>query len=91
MSEKRKSIKSDLKRIDAMTDADIDYSDIPPTDEAFWADAKVMVPPAKTPLSVRFDSDVVEWFRKQGVGYQTRMNAVLRAYMEVRKRRDSRH
>jgi uncharacterized protein (DUF4415 family) len=43
------------------------------------------VVPGKTLLSLRIDSDVIEWFRKQGPGYQSRMNALLRAYMEAHK------
>jgi uncharacterized protein (DUF4415 family) len=39
--------------------------------------------PKKALLSLRIDSDVIEWFRKQGAGYQSRMNALLRAYMEA--------
>jgi uncharacterized protein (DUF4415 family) len=39
--------------------------------------------PTKTLLSLRIDSDVIEWFRRQGPGYQSRMNALLRAYMEA--------
>ena len=41
--------------------------------------------PKKALLSLRIDSDVIEWFRKQGAGYQSRMNALLRAYMEAHK------
>jgi len=41
--------------------------------------------PRKTLLSLRIDSDVIEWFKKQGAGYQSRMNALLRAYMEAHK------
>ena len=41
--------------------------------------------PKKALLSLRIDCDVVEWFRKQGAGYQSRMNALLRAYMEAHK------
>ena len=41
--------------------------------------------PKKALLSLRIDSDVIEWFRKQGPGYQSRMNALLRAYMEAHK------
>ena len=39
--------------------------------------------PRKTLLSLRIDSDVIDWFKKQGAGYQSRMNALLRAYMEA--------
>lgn len=41
------------------------------------------VAPKKTLLSLRIDSDVIEWFRGQGAGYQSRINALLRAYMEA--------
>lgn len=41
--------------------------------------------PRKTLLSLRIDSDVIEWFKSQGVGYQSRMNALLRAYMDAHK------
>lgn len=43
----------------------------------------VKLVPRKALLSLRIDSDVVEWFRAQGAGYQSRMNALLRAYMEA--------
>jgi uncharacterized protein (DUF4415 family) len=45
--------------------------------------------PKKALLSLRIDLDVIEWFRKQGAGYQSRMNALLRAYMEAHERDDS--
>lgn len=52
----------------------------------FWRSAKVIYPDGgKERLTVRFDRDVVDWFRAQGRGYQTRMNAVLRAYVEAKK------
>ena len=47
----------------------------------FWDDAEVVVPPPKEPISLRVDGDVLRWFREQGPGYQSRMNAVLRSYM----------
>jgi uncharacterized protein (DUF4415 family) len=78
----RKSIKSDLARIDRMTDADIDYSDIPPLGKAFFRKATTAWPPAKKQLSIRLDADVLEWLRAQGRGYQTRINRILRAAME---------
>jgi len=47
---------------------------------------KALAPiPRKTLLSLRVDSDVIDWFRAQGAGYQSRMNALLRAYMEAHK------
>lgn len=68
-------------RLQKMTDREIDYSDIPATDAKFWEKAQVVMPSAKTHLSLRLDEDVVEWFKQQGAGYQTRINAVLRSYV----------
>ena len=76
-----------LKEIKAIREEDIDYSDIPELGEDFFRQAEVWMPPEKPKeqLTVRFDADVVDWFKKQGRGYQTRMNAVLRAFMETRR------
>lgn len=73
--------RTDWVRIRQMTDADLDYSDSPAEDEAFWAEAEWWMPVSKTRLSLRLDSDVVDWFKAQGPGYQGRINAVLRAYV----------
>ena len=75
--------RSDLKRIDQMTDEDIDYSDVPEVDAAFFETARVVVPPGKKQVTVRIDGDVLEWLKGQGRGYQTRINAILRAYYEA--------
>jgi len=52
-----------------------------------WAVARKGLKPVpkKALMSLRIDSDVIEWFKSQGSGYQTRMNALLRAYMEAHK------
>ncbi|THV13894.1 BrnA antitoxin family protein [Rhizobium rhizophilum] len=76
-----------LKELQSRSDADIDYSDIPELDDAFFETAELVTPSAKTQITVRVDSEVLEWFRQQGKGYQTRMNAVLKAYMESQRRR----
>jgi uncharacterized protein (DUF4415 family) len=76
---------ADLKRLDAMTDADIDLSDIPEVTPEMFATGVVrrgLQPITKRQLTLRLDSDVIEWFKKQGGGYQTMMNALLRAYMQ---------
>jgi uncharacterized protein (DUF4415 family) len=62
--------------------ARIDYSDIPPLGDEFFSKAKHVWPPAKEQLTIRLDSDVLEWLRTQGRGYQTRINRILRAAME---------
>ena len=56
---KKKPTRSDLKRLDAMGDANIDYSDIPALNAAFFRDARVVVPPGKKQLTVRLDADVL--------------------------------
>ena len=81
----KKSIKSDLARIDAQSDQDIDYSDILELDEQFFKDARVVVPPGKKQLTLRLDADVLDWLKAQGKGYQSRINAVLRAYYEAHR------
>jgi len=57
-----------------------------PLPKDFWKSARVVLPPGKTSVHLRLDSDVVEWFRSRGKGHLTRMNAVLRAYVEAQKR-----
>jgi uncharacterized protein (DUF4415 family) len=85
-----KKSQTDWKRIKAMKDKDIDLSDNPELTPAMFARAVVrrgLKPvPRKTQLTLRVDGDVLEWFRKQGRGYQTQINALLRAYMEAHKR-----
>lgn len=56
-------------------------------DEEFWRNARVVVPPrGKASVHLRLDADVLEWFRAQGKGHLSRMNAVLRSFMEAHKR-----
>lgn len=72
-----------------MKDDDIDLSDIPEVSPEMLARAVVRkgLKPVtrKDQLTLRIDSDVLEWFRRQGQGYQTKINALLRAYMEAHK------
>jgi uncharacterized protein (DUF4415 family) len=69
-----------------MRDEDIDYSDIPEQGADFFARA-ILWPGAKKQITLRIDPDVLTFFRKQGKGYQSTINAVLRKYVEARKRR----
>ncbi len=75
--------KAELKALAEMPDSEIDFSDIPPLDETFWKNAvrNPYYKPTKTSTTVRLDSDVLAWFKSQGKGYQTRINAVLREAM----------
>lgn len=78
----KKSIKSDLVRIDRMKDAEIEYSDIPPLDKSFFTKATESWPPTKRQLTIRLDADVLKWLKARGKGYQTRIIRILRAAME---------
>lgn len=53
-----------------------------PTDASFWKDAKIVLPRAKQTVTIRLDADLLDWLRRQK-GYQTRINAVLRTYMDA--------
>jgi uncharacterized protein (DUF4415 family) len=69
-----------------MTDSEIDFSDAPKLGKAFFRSAKIRLPQGKHSLSLRLDKEVLGWFKRQGKGYQTRINAVLRAYVEAHHR-----
>ncbi|MDP4025950.1 BrnA antitoxin family protein [Methylobacterium sp. NEAU 140] len=79
---------SDRARLDALTDAEIERMaasdpDHPALDDAFWEAASA---PAENAEAVTLDSDVLRYFRKEGRGYQNRINAVLRHYMRENER-----
>lgn len=81
-----KTSRTDWKRLAEMEDKDIDMSDIPELDDAFFRNAELRVPP-KQSVTIRLDADVLEWFKAQGEGYQTRINKLLRSYMEAQQTR----
>ena len=77
---------TDWSRVDAIGEAELAAAiaadpDDPVNDPGFWQRAELVYPAAKERVTVRLDRDVLTWFRSQGRGYQTRINAVLRAYM----------
>ncbi len=85
--------RADLARLRRVSDAEIARTAPPelanlPAD--FWVGAEVVEPVAKEPISLRVDVDVLAWFRAQGPRYQSRMNAVLRAYMQAKARPSAR-
>jgi uncharacterized protein (DUF4415 family) len=86
----KKSIKSDLVRIDRTKDAQIDYSDIPALDKSFLKKATTAWPPIKKQLTIRLDADVLAWRKAHGTGYQTRINRILRVVMESQPPRPAR-
>ena len=76
-----KKSKADWQRLSLVKGSDIDTSDIPELDDELFINAELHVP-AKQPVTLRLDSDVLEWFKSQVKGYQTRINKLLRTYME---------
>ena len=87
-STSRKS-QTDWKRLDTMKDEDIDTSDIPPVTPEMFAKAVVRqglkTRDSKVQLTIRVDRDVLAWFKSRGRGYQTQINALMRAYMDAHK------
>jgi uncharacterized protein (DUF4415 family) len=87
--ERRKS-ETDWARLDALTDEEIEASianDPDWSDDWNWDEAVLVIPPKKKAISIRVDEDVLDYFRKDGAGYQRRMNAVLRSYMQQKRKK----
>ena len=77
-----KASKTDWERLAKLNDQDIDTSEIPELGEDFFRRAELRVP-VKRAVTIRLDADVLEWFKGQGTGYQTRINQLLRQYMQA--------
>jgi uncharacterized protein (DUF4415 family) len=76
-----KEQKRDIRAIAAKKDEDIDFSDIPPVLDWSGAEMGKFYRPAKKPVTIRLDSDVIAWLKSDGKGYQTRANQLLRHAM----------
>lgn len=86
---KKSKAGTDWKALRDMSDEDIRAGieadpDAHATDGAFWDRAEVVMPEPKKVVTMRLDADLLEWFRQEN-GYQTRINAILRAYYEAHK------
>jgi len=83
--------RTDWARVDALTEEELEASiDHEDEGEFDWSVAYVGIPqPNKKQLTVRLDPDIVQWFKEHGPGYQTRMNAVLRSYVDAKKRQSA--
>lgn len=85
--------RTDWSKVDAKTDAEIaadiaaDPDAAAPLDAAWFAAAERVMPVSKDLVTLRIDRDVLEWFRAGGRGYQTRINAVLRSFYDLSRRR----
>ena len=72
-----------MEEIDSVKELDIDYSEIPELDKDFWDNAKSIYPKGKKAISIRLDEDIIEFFKEEGKGYQSKINTVLRRYIEA--------
>ncbi len=81
----KKHSETNWEQVDSLSDSGIDTSNIPPLDAEFFKNATLRMPQRKSSITMRLDSDLLAWFRSLGKGYQTRMNAILRAYMEAQQ------
>jgi uncharacterized protein (DUF4415 family) len=83
----KKRSRTDWAKVDALTDDQIDYSDIPEQGEEFFKAAQVVLPQAKAKVSIRLDSQVVDFFKtkaaREGGRYQSWINAVLKEYVKA--------
>ena len=82
--------RTNWKKLDAMSEEDIERiaandPDGPPMTDEEWARAKI-VHPVKVPVGLKLDADILQWFKSKGRGYQTRINAVLRRYMDAQRK-----
>ncbi len=76
-----KQSQTDWKGLEAMSDAEIDVSDIPPLTDAFFERARVFKPQSQDLIAL--DADILAWFKSQSQDYQKRINKVLRQYMQA--------
>jgi uncharacterized protein (DUF4415 family) len=77
--------KARLDAVAAMPDEQINYKDAPYLPNAVWMKAAAELPSTKQQITLRIDAEVLEFFRHTGARYQSRMNAVLRSYVEAHK------
>jgi len=87
-----RKIKSNLDKLRKLTDEEIDASIANDPDwqefkDIDWSKAVLIIPPKKKAISIRVDEDVLDYFKKEGTGYQRRMNAVLRSYMQQKRKK----
>ena len=91
MGNSSRKARTDWALVDAMSDMQIKRAvasdpDAAPIASADWMrNARLLEPRSKTAVSIRLDEDIIEWFKRHGSGYQTRINAVLRAYVDAQR------
>jgi uncharacterized protein (DUF4415 family) len=77
--------KARLSAVGAMSDDHINYTDAPCLPDALWLKASMHLPQTKQQITLRIDAEVLDFFKHTGKRYQSRMNAVLRAYVDSHK------
>lgn len=86
----RRESRTDWRAVETMTEEALEASIAADPDDVHepvdWTRAVKGLPPRKRDIHIRLDEDVLDWFRRTGRGYQTRINNVLRAFVESRKR-----
>jgi len=80
----KKPSETNWAKVSEMADEEIDTSDIPPLDDAFFSKARLRMP-EKVSITLNVDADVLEWFKAQGEDFQNRINAALKIYAEAHK------
>jgi len=86
----KKSLRSrtNLTKLRRKDDKNINYEDSPATTKAFWKGAEAFMPQHKVPVSLRLDEDIINYFKEEGKGYQSRINAILKAYINTHPHHD---
>jgi uncharacterized protein (DUF4415 family) len=75
--------RTNIAKLRRKDDRDINYQDSPATTKEFWKDAEIFMPQHKVHISLRLDEDIIHYFKEEGGGYQSRINAVLKAYINA--------
>ena len=81
--------RTDWAALEAMTDEEIDYSEIPPLTEAFFENATLRIPANQVRSLIQLDAEVMEWYQSQETDYRTLIHSVLRRYMEDSRNRQA--
>ncbi|MBF0105214.1 MAG: BrnA antitoxin family protein [Deltaproteobacteria bacterium] len=81
----QKKSRTDWKKMRTLDDKAIDFSDVPALDKNFFRNAELRLPQNKSTITIRLDHDVLAWLKSKGKGYQTRVNAILRMFMQAQK------
>lgn len=78
------------EELSALSDDEIDYSDIPELDDSFWEKAKPVMPDFQERITLRVDREVMDYFRNGGPGYRARMGAALKAFVTAQREAEAR-